>query len=116
MDDHKVAVLMEQLMSQFRTFGEGLDMLNEKFDREFTEVKTNIRLLKNEVTDLRVEIGEQRQEINGLKQDVIVLKQDVRDLKQDMGDLKFQNKQEHQMLMQAIKETDTEVQKLKRIK
>jgi hypothetical protein len=32
MDDNKVAVLLEDLRTQFRTFGEGLQLLNEKLD------------------------------------------------------------------------------------
>jgi hypothetical protein len=32
MDDSKVAVLLEDIRSQFRVFGEGLQMLNEKVD------------------------------------------------------------------------------------
>lgn len=39
MDDNKVAVLIEDLMSQFRVFGEGLqqmnDQMNRKLDQEF---------------------------------------------------------------------------------
>ena len=43
-DDNKVAVLLENLMSQFRTFGEGLD-----------NVQREMKELKNEVTDFRAE-------------------------------------------------------------
>ena len=74
MDDNKVAVLLENLMSQFRTFGEGLDGLREDV-KQFRE-ETNNRFDK----------------------------------------LEMQNRQEHLQLMQAIKETDTEVQELKRVK
>lgn len=33
MDDNKVAVLLEDLRSQFRVFGDGMQMLNDKVDR-----------------------------------------------------------------------------------
>ncbi len=33
MDDNKVAVLLEDLRAQFRTFGEGLQLVNDKIDR-----------------------------------------------------------------------------------
>jgi hypothetical protein len=33
MDDAKVAVILEDLRSQFRVFGEGLQILNEKVDQ-----------------------------------------------------------------------------------
>lgn len=88
MDDQKVAVLNEDLRAQFRTFGEGLQMLNEKMDREFGEVKNEVNNLKNEFCNL----------------------------KHDLKSFKTENHQEHQQLMQMIKELDTEVVKLKRVK
>ena len=88
LDDSKVAVLIEDLLSQFRTFGEGLDTLGNEI-KEFRE-ETNKRL-------------------NTLEDKVI-------DLKLEFSELKSDNKRDHQQLIQAIKETDTEVQKLKRIK
>lgn len=33
MDDQKVAVLLEDLRAQFQTFGEGLQLVNDKIDR-----------------------------------------------------------------------------------
>lgn len=33
MDEQKVAVLLEDLQAQFRTFGEGLQLVNDKIDR-----------------------------------------------------------------------------------
>jgi hypothetical protein len=84
MEDNKVAVLLEQLMSQFRTFGEGLDDL--RF--EVKEIKKDLSNFQDKMADFRTETN-----------------------------LNFrENKQEHQQIIQAIKETDTEVQQLKRIK
>jgi hypothetical protein len=34
MDDNKVAVLLEDFRAQFRTFGEGLQLLNDKVDQK----------------------------------------------------------------------------------
>jgi hypothetical protein len=48
MDDNKVAVLLEDLRAQFRTFGEKLDTLEEKMDKGILEVK-------NEISDLKME-------------------------------------------------------------
>jgi hypothetical protein len=81
MDDNKVAVLLEDLRAQFRTFGEGLQLLNDKVDKGFQEVKTGIDSLKLEVTNLKAD-----------------------------------NRQEHQQLKQMVKELDTEVVQIKRIK
>jgi hypothetical protein len=44
------------------------------------------------------------------------LEQKVTEIKLDVSDLKAENKKEHQQLIQAIKELDTEVVKLKRVK
>ena len=74
MDNNKVAVLLEDLKAQFRTFGEGLEGLRKEM-KEFRE-ETNNRF----------------------------------------NNIELQNRQEHQQLMQMIKELDSEVVKLKRIK
>jgi hypothetical protein len=55
MDDSKVAILLEDLMSQFRTFGEGLQLMNNKVDKGFQEIKTEIDSLKLELTNLKAE-------------------------------------------------------------
>ena len=34
MDDSRVAVLLEDLRAQFRSFGEGLQILNDQLDRQ----------------------------------------------------------------------------------
>jgi archaellum component FlaC len=96
MEDNQVAVLLEGLPAQFRTFGEGLQMMNEKVDREFSEIKSDISGLKNEVTNLKHEV------IN---------------IKHEVSSFKTENHQEHQQLLQMIKELDKEVQvEIKRVK
>lgn len=49
MDENKVAVLIEQLMSQFRTFGEGLDGLRDEMNHRFNnlEQKLDDHFIKN---------------------------------------------------------------------
>ena len=42
MKDSQVAILLEDLRSQFRVFGEGLRALNEKVDKGFLEVNDRI--------------------------------------------------------------------------
>jgi hypothetical protein len=78
MDDNKVAVLLEDLMSQFRTFGEGLQLLNDKVDKGFQEVKTEIDSLKLELTNLKVE---NRQEHQQLRQMITELDTEVVQIK-----------------------------------
>lgn len=75
MDDTRVAILLEDLMSQFRIFGEGQESLRDDLKKFRDEI--NARLEKSDL----------------------------------------QNRQEHQQLMQMIKELDNEVQvEIKRIK
>jgi prefoldin subunit 5 len=77
MDDNKVAVLLEDLKAQFRTFGEGLEFLQDE-----------IKEVKKEITDFRNETNQRF----------------------------LENHQEHQLLIQMVKELDTEVVKMKRVK
>jgi len=71
MEGNKVAVLLEDLRARFRTFGEGLQLLNNKVDRVEQKLDSHIG----------------------------------------------QNRQEHQQLMQMIKELDKEVPvEIKRVK
>lgn len=81
MEDRKVTVLLEDLQAQFRTFGEGLQLLNEKVDKGFQEIKTEIDSIKTELINVKME-----------------------------------NRQEHQQLLQMVKELDTEVVQIKRVK
>jgi hypothetical protein len=67
MDDNKVAFLLEELTSNFNTFGEGLYRL------------------RNELKDFRAETNDRFKK------------------------LETQNRQEHQQLMQMVKELDNEV-------
>lgn len=70
MDDNKVAVLLEDLQSQFRTFGEGLQLVNDKIDRmdqrvERVEQKldTHIEQNRQEHQQLMVMIKELDKEV-----------------------------------------------------
>ncbi len=63
MDDNKVAVLLEQLLSEFRTFGEGLQIVQN-------------------------EQGEQRRILNGLVDDMDIVKPTLKCLTSDMDVLK----------------------------
>ena len=89
MDDNKVAVLLEDLMSQFRTFGEGLQLLNNKVDNGFNSLNGRVDKLKSKIDRLEGKLT----------------------------NLQESNAQEHRQLMQMIKELDKEVQvEIKRVK
>ena len=71
MEDNKVAVLLEDLRAQFRVFGESLQMLTEKMDRGFKEIKDDIREFKEQN---RQEHQQLHQAIAELDTEVVKLK------------------------------------------
>lgn len=85
MDDPKVAILIEDLMSQFGAFGDGLQLLNEKVEQGFQEVREEIHAVKTELSEFKYEARE------GMKQ----------------------NNLEHQQIKQMIAELANEQQEIK---
>lgn len=84
MDDNKVAVLLEDLKAQFRLFGEGMQLMNDKIDK----------------VDRKVD-----------------------QIEQELLHFKAGNYQEHQQIIEAVKDLDgavkrldTEVVQIKRVK
>lgn len=73
MEDNKVVVLLEDLRAQFRTFGEGLQLVNDKIDKVDQKVN-NIEL---ELINFK---DENRQEHKLLKQMIADLDTDVKRL------------------------------------
>jgi hypothetical protein len=47
-EQRRTNVLLEQLMSQFRTFGEGLQLLNDKMDAHIEENRREFNLNRQE--------------------------------------------------------------------
>ena len=105
MDDSKVAVILEDLRSQFRVFGEGLQMLNEKVDRVDKKVDT----LETKVDSLETKVDTLETKVDSLDKKV-----DALDNRLERHELKDQ--EEHRLLMQMIRELSEEQQKLKRAK
>lgn len=65
MDDNKVTVLLEDLRAQFRTFGEGLQLLNDKVDQNIKENREEHQQLIESLDRIS---GENRQEHQQLMQ------------------------------------------------
>ena len=59
MDDNKVAVLLEDLQSQFRTFGEGLVGLRD----EVREVKNDLADFRSETNQRFLENGREHKQL-----------------------------------------------------
>ena len=88
MDDNKVAVLLEDLMSQFRTFGEGLDGLRDEMKEFRKETNNSLNNLEQELINFKAE--------NHLEHKQII--QAIQDLDNE------------------VKRLDTEVVQIKRVK
>ena len=87
MEDSKVAVLLEDIRSQIRIFGEGLQMLDEKFSSKFQEMDVRFDRM-----DVRFDRMESR-----------------------FNSFEHQNQQEHRFMMQMIRELGEEQLKLKKV-
>ena len=67
MEDNKVAVLLEDLRSQFRTFGDGLQLLNEKMEENQQEHQLILRELQQNHQQIRLEHQQMMQMIRELE-------------------------------------------------
>ncbi|MGE5606077.1 MAG: hypothetical protein ACM3YE_10330 [Bacteroidota bacterium] len=78
MDDQKAAVLLEDLRAQFRTFGEGLQSLNDKVDQGFETLNNRMDRMEannhQEHQQLLLMISELNQEVKKLDTEVVQLK------------------------------------------
>lgn len=71
MDDNK-AILLEDLRAQFRTFGEGLQLLNDKIDRVEQKLDAHIEENRRDFEANRIEHQQLMQMIKELDQEVQV--------------------------------------------
>ena len=63
MDDDKVAVLLEDLRAPFRTFGEGLQMMNEKMDKGFETLNNRMDKLETRLDRMETSNRQEHQQI-----------------------------------------------------
>jgi chromosome segregation ATPase len=84
LDDNKVAVLLEDLLSKFRTFGEGQETLHtevheikEKVDgliEDMDIVKPTLKSMDNRLNSLEVKVDSLEAKTNGLIEDMDIVK------------------------------------------
>ncbi len=91
MEKPNIAVLLEDIKSQFRAFGEGLQMVNDKVDG----IDKNVNNLDKRFENLEIEI----------KKIGMEMKKGFRE-----------NSDEQQLMMQMIRELNEEQLKLKKVK
>lgn len=90
-EDSEVAVILEDIRSQFRVFGEGLQALNEKVDRIDQKLDAHIEENRRQFDQNALEHRQMAQELQ-------------------------QNAQEHRLMLQMIKKLNEEQTKLKQAK
>lgn len=77
MDEQKVAVLLEDLQAQFRTFGEGLQLVNDKIDRMDQRLERVEQKLDCHIEENRRDFETNRREHQQLMQMVTELNKEV---------------------------------------
>ncbi len=77
MDDKKVAILLEDLLSKFRAFGEGQDDLRNKMERLEQKVdglSEDMNVIKPTVKNILTRLDSVETKTNGLIEDMDVVK------------------------------------------
>jgi hypothetical protein len=88
MEDRKVKVILEDINSQFRTFGEGLAGANKKLDATMEMVAKNtedIEVIKIDQKLMRDDLKQNTKDIEVIKVDQKLMKDDI---KQNTADIK----------------------------
>ena len=78
MDDNQVTVLLEDLMSQFRTFGEGFQLLNETMDTHIEENREKLKAIQTNLDQNRQEHQQLMQMIKKLVKEPLGAKEKQR--------------------------------------
>ncbi|MEK7066985.1 MAG: hypothetical protein AAB949_01260 [Patescibacteria group bacterium] len=82
-----VAILLEDLKSDFKIFGESLTAVREKGDATFEAVgrlQEDVDILKTDVAVLKTDVAELKTDVSILKTDVGVLKSDMQNVKEEL--------------------------------
>ncbi len=77
-------IVLEELRSDFRMFGEALSHVREKGDATFEEVGK----IKIEITEIKGEIGEMKGDIVEMKGDIVEMKGEIVEMKGEIGEMK----------------------------
>ena len=70
------------------TMVEGFDRIYDKMDERFAEVNGEIRIIKSDIVLMKADISTLKTDVAELKSDVSILKTDVAEIKSDVSILK----------------------------
>jgi chromosome segregation ATPase len=83
-DNHYVAALLEDLRSQFRIFGEGLEFVREKGEATFNAVGE----LQEQVSDLKLKVNDLSLKTDWLQSGLKSVKIEIANIKLELAEIK----------------------------
>lgn len=114
-------VVLEDLKSEFKLFGEALQMSREEIRdfklevaEQFEIAREGRQMLREDMTVLRTDVAEIKTDVAQLKLDVVEIKKDVAQLKSDVAKLKIdveQLKSDIGVLKEAVEEISEKLDK-----
>jgi hypothetical protein len=75
---HHFGLMKEYFDEKFKAMYELILATNEKMDRGFAEVRSDISGIKFDVATLKIDVGTLKEDVSVLKKDVAILKTDVK--------------------------------------
>ena len=83
-----LTIILEGLRSDFKMFGENLDMVREKGDATFEElgrVKLDVTTIKGEIVEIKGEIVEINNRLDNIEKEVMSIRQDFDFVKKELN-------------------------------
>jgi len=80
----QVEIMLEDIRSDFKVFGEGLNDVR----RELGEVKGTVALILEDIDEIKSDIVEMKSDIVEMKSDIVEMKSDIVEIKSDIVEIK----------------------------
>jgi chromosome segregation ATPase len=93
-ESRRTNVLLEKLMSEFRTFGESLSIVRDRVDR----MEPDVRQMKDDMQLMKLVSDTVRENLRTIKTDVALHSGDLRTIKSDVAEIKADLKSYNQRL------------------
>jgi len=112
MEDNYVAVILEEMRSNFKVFGEGLLSTNEKLDK----LAVDVDQIKEKLAENTFLLSYTREEQEGMKVEVKGMREEQQEMKKEQQEMKKEQqemKKEQQEMKKDIKETKQDIKEIK---
>jgi len=80
----QVEIMLEDIRSDFKVFGEGLNDVR----RELGEVKGTVALILEDIDEIKSDIVEMKSDIVEMKSDIVEIKSDIVEIKSDIVEIR----------------------------